>query len=983
MKDRNYRTRTLLQRSLLAGVGAALLTGGANATLTTDLIGYYNLDGNLNNSAVAIGGTGGAASMSYAGSGSSTFLVADAVPDTTSFFPAAFGGVAGDAIYLGGDTADLDHYTIPGLTLGSSSFTVNLWAAMGEDQSASNSGNETTGGNGPSIFGNVATGFEASGGQVVQGGGQGFSYGVWSSDGDDYAAYTSDGTNGGAFGDQDVSFDNYFMHTLVYDAGVQQVRRYQNGFLQDTLDVSGFAGDLDSGNDLRIGGYPVGSTSGSDTYWGAIDEIAVWDGVVAPGDIATLGANGLAGFTLANVVNGTGLAGVAIDTFTGAAGGNNNLSNDANWDSGPSQWGGITSIFIADGTSGVDPAVFDAAFGSKEITLLTVGADGQSTDVLVVSGAELTTTGSSNAVIGVGNSTVNLTMTGGSINHTGGAEEGSELNLAKGGSTVNLTMSGDAELLSGNYEIDASYATGFRRPLSTDSQARHGDDMDLGNGGDVTIVMDDDALMYTPDVLYPSDSGSGSLTVTQNGNSKVVANWDTRFFDTSAAEDTTRFITWTLNDNAQFLVARDHGLGEAGGPGTITININDNALFYAGGRIAAGAGFSGDVVINQTGGRLQAGSAVGSPGTGGDLTVDGTGIDSTSVVRDGVLWMGEGANSVVYNLSGGSADITRTAFVGADGAATINQTGGTFTIYGNGSIGDVDGNDTVGIPIDTWTDGGGDLFLGRIEGDNGTYNISGGTLSVARDIRIGFDSSDGTVVGGDGALNISGTANVDVASVLAVGGDGNGTLSVEGSSATIDTQFLTLGGVNGTESGSATLKAVITGATHSAINATGGTFIQNNASLEAKLGDNGFRPTNGTTYTLVSHSSVGGDAGTFTGITPREVDGVEWSFSVTNSFITITADTVYLPGDTDFDGDVDDADLGTAFANYTGPLTGGAGRNFADGDNDGDGDVDDADLGAAFAAYTGPLANASVPEPTSLALLTLGGLLVARRRRSA
>ena len=62
-----------------------------------------------------------------------------------------------------------------------------------------------------------------------------------------------------------------------------------------------------------------------------------------------------------------------------------------------------------------------------------------------------------------------------------------------------------------------------------------------------------------------------------------------------------------------------------------------------------------------------------------------------------------------------------------------------------------------------------------------------------------------------------------------------------------------------------------------------------------------------------------------------------------------------IPGDTDFDGDVDDADLGTAFSNYTGPVGAAGDKNFWDGDTDFDGDVDDADLANIFSNYTGPI----------------------------
>jgi len=85
------------------------------------------------------------------------------------------------------------------------------------------------------------------------------------------------------------------------------------------------------------------------------------------------------------------------------------------------------------------------------------------------------------------------------------------------------------------------------------------------------------------------------------------------------------------------------------------------------------------------------------------------------------------------------------------------------------------------------------------------------------------------------------------------------------------------------------------------------------------------------------------------------------------------------PGDIDGDGDIDDADLGIAFANYTGPD--GAGKTYPQGDTDGDGDVDDADLGKLFSGFTGPLASAAVPEPASFALFGAAALPVFSRRR--
>ena len=95
-----------------------------------------------------------------------------------------------------------------------------------------------------------------------------------------------------------------------------------------------------------------------------------------------------------------------------------------------------------------------------------------------------------------------------------------------------------------------------------------------------------------------------------------------------------------------------------------------------------------------------------------------------------------------------------------------------------------------------------------------------------------------------------------------------------------------------------------------------------------------------------------------------------------------------LDGDTDGDYDVDNADLGRAAGNFTGS-GGSIFMTRADGDMDGDGDIDNADLGVIVGAFTGAMANLSsasvsepsVPEPGSILLLGMGGLVLLRRQR--
>jgi hypothetical protein len=75
-----------------------------------------------------------------------------------------------------------------------------------------------------------------------------------------------------------------------------------------------------------------------------------------------------------------------------------------------------------------------------------------------------------------------------------------------------------------------------------------------------------------------------------------------------------------------------------------------------------------------------------------------------------------------------------------------------------------------------------------------------------------------------------------------------------------------------------------------------------------------------------------------------------------------------LIGDTDRDGDVDNADIGTTTGSFTGS-NGATDKLWADGDMDFDGDVDNADIGAVTGAFTGSGVSSPVTSSTAADLL--------------
>jgi hypothetical protein len=126
------------------------------------------------------------------------------------------------------------------------------------------------------------------------------------------------------------------------------------------------------------------------------------------------------------------------------------------------------------------------------------------------------------------------------------------------------------------------------------------------------------------------------------------------------------------------------------------------------------------------------------------------------------------------------------------------------------------------------------------------------------------------------------------------------------------------------------------------------------------------------TYTLFSADSISGALGrNVLGV----VDGLLTTLAIDGSSLTLTAEMI--PGDANGDGDVDDKDASILGANWRSTTA-----TWETGDFNNDNKVDDKDA-AIMAAHWGEHApGASVPEPSTIALLlgAVAALLVWRRR---
>ncbi|MCK4343395.1 MAG: hypothetical protein KAY37_16910 [Phycisphaerae bacterium] len=198
------------------------------------------------------------------------------------------------------------------------------------------------------------------------------------------------------------------------------------------------------------------------------------------------------------------------------------------------------------------------------------------------------------------------------------------------------------------------------------------------------------------------------------------------------------------------------------------------------------------------GGTLHVADAVTGGAGASSLILDGGTLDLDASISVGSLTVGEhhysvyaqsdGTNSVndlwlglysgtegTYELSGaGQLLAAWVEFVGDAGTGSFVQTGGTNTVYGRLSIGNLPGSSGA------YELSGGELSAGTENvgrGGTGTFTQTGGTNTVANELCVGMDpSSSGTYTISGGSLSPG---------VLDVGFGGSGTFNIDDASAQI------------------------------------------------------------------------------------------------------------------------------------------------------------------------------------------------------
>lgn len=746
----------------------------------------------------------------------------------------------------------------------------------------------------------------------------------------------------------------------------------------DDASVTEFTTPGDSVNTNTFSVMLGGNAEKPEREWrGLIDEVAIYSDALSDADISNR-------ISLLDTNPGA-IDQSAIAYWTGAQP-TGDFANNAGWDSTAPLAGDI--VYLGKGG--------EISYTGGEITLNglqigteqdLIGKDSSGSAKMTMTAGTLTIEGGAHTTIGDGVDG-ELVQTGGKIVFLG---DDWELGNRPNGNGKH-TLSNDAVLEIGTWVPvpDANDPGTVATAGYFMDNGTGGDDLSVGrnrndNPAETAVgelVIEDNAVVRVANDAYIPDVGEGYVTLRDNAVFHVGD-------DARAGSADNGVGAINMSGNSKMIVEARFSIADSTGT-QVDVNLADNATVEVGRYLAVGGqdnlAKSGVGTLTLDGASKVDVGAILYRGDLGDFDDIGIDYDSATPVADQIgnlrriaddhqLFVGagpdgEGSGTVHQNGADTIMTVGREANIGHTSTGSYFLRGGLFEVRGDAPI-DSDfsiptneaGN---GNGLSGFVDRGGDLIVGREATGNGLLSVEGGDLDVKRDIVVGLN--------------------------------GTGQLRVVGNQSTVNIgAALGFGGLISPTGGTGTLESVITGNDHTVIQVNGGTegipgdLNLFDAQAKAAFGQ-GYRPDAGDYTTSPLEWQIidftGTRNGSFAladGMTDGTLSGAifDLRYDDANGDVFLQAIEVFDGGDANLDGAVDGLDVDALAQNF-----GGTG-DWSTGDFNGDGLVDGLDVDvlaqnfgagqeAGLAAF-----NAAVPEPTSLALLGMGGLLITRRRRSA
>ncbi|MEX0885262.1 MAG: PEP-CTERM sorting domain-containing protein [Phycisphaeraceae bacterium] len=511
--------------------------------------------------------------------------------------------------------------------------------------------------------------------------------------------------------------------------------------------------------------------------------------------------------------------------------------------------------------------------------------------------------------------------------------DGSSLTVADGGVVVTRSLQASLGDLHGNGTIHAKGVV-LDHDLVFDSTHGLQQTIAFGSGGELELDVDGTGA------LGAGRKGAGSLTI---ADGITVASTTGLVGAGATVTVTGGGSTWTNSGSLRV------------DPGTFTIeaggSVNNGDALVAG-------GFDGpSATVTVTGpetrwtnnGSLKVGGALMIAAGGSVLSTEGHIADQRLI--DG---------AVILTGAGASWTNTGPLTVGGYGRATLTIESGGSVANTVGYIGRLHpfavATATVSGQSATWNNSQG-LYVGGDE----TSGKGTASLTVSDGGQVIADGPAGLTIWETGTL--AGAGGAVIADVTSRGhvapGDAIGTLTIDGSYDQLEDGLLSI---------------AIDELGHGALDVKGDASLAGGLSVEL-LAD--ASPTPGQTFEILTADAITGafdEAG-------LSLPDTRWSVHYADSTVALTFG--HLLGDMNLDGVVDAVDVTPFVLALTDPQAYEVQYDIEPtvvGDVNGDGVLDAVDVGPFVQLLVGGDRVSSVPEPGSLGLLGLGGLMLLRRR---